>query len=128
LRFLVDNALSYRLARALVDSGHDAVHVAALGLQTAADATLFDLAADDDRVLLSEDTDFGTLLALREAAKPSVVLFRHMADRRAASLGRILLANLRVIEDDLEVGAIVVFDSDRIRVRRLPLGATRHTL
>jgi hypothetical protein len=71
MRFLVDNALSPALAVLLTDARHDAVHVRSLGLQHAQDIDIFDRAADDDRVLVSADTDFGTLLTTRSARKPS---------------------------------------------------------
>jgi len=125
LRFLVDNALSPHFARRLRAAGHDAVHVRELGLQSADDTTIFERAAREARILISEDTDFGTLLALRESAEPSVILFRHMLDRDAASLTGTLLANLSTVEPHLTSGAIVVFESVRIRIRRLPIRGAR---
>ena len=97
-------------------------------MQSADDTTIFDRAAREARILISEDTDFGTLLALRESEKPSVILFRHMFDRSAASLTGILLANLSTVEPDLAVGAIVVFESNRIRVRQLPIQDARESI
>ena len=84
--FLVDNALSPRLAEGLREAGHDALHVRELGLQSASDRTLFELASRERRILVSEDTDFGTLLVLWESANHSVILFRHMPNRTAAGL------------------------------------------
>ena len=121
MRLLVDNALSPRLAEGLRAAGHDAVHVRDLGLHAAPDEEIFDLAASEDRVVVSEDTDFGTLLSLRDTAKPSVILFRHMPDRSASGLLSLLLRNIATVEVDLESGAVVVIEPGRIRVRRLPM-------
>jgi hypothetical protein len=36
-------------------------------------------------------------------------------------VAELLMLNLPMVAEDLETGAIVVLDDDRIRVRRLPL-------
>lgn len=121
MNFLVDNALSPDVAIELTKGGHDAAHVRDNGLASASDDTIFDRAALEDRAVVSADTDFGTLLAMRKSSKPSVVLFRGAAPRRPLQQAALLLAHLPLIETDLLNGAIVVIEPARIRIRSLPI-------
>jgi len=121
VKFLIDNALSPIVATVLREAGHDAVHVRDRGLHAAKDEDLFDLAVGEDRILVSADTDFGTLLAKRAAARPSVVLFRHGADHRPRVQVEILLSNMPNLTEALAQGSLVTIEPTRVRIRRLPL-------
>lgn len=119
MKFLVDNALSPSLADRLRSAAHDAVHVRERGLETASDEVIFDLAAAEDRVLLSADTDFGLILARRASAKPSVVLFR-TSDKRPARIWDAFVQALPQIESELATGCVAVIEDGRIRIRQTP--------
>ncbi len=110
------------MAEFLQNAGHDAVHVREYGLQAADDEEIFDRAAREGRIILSADTDFGTLLALRQATSPSVILFRRAAPRRPQAQVSLLLENLPNVQDALEQGSVAVFEATRVRVRPLPIG------
>lgn len=121
MRFLVDNNLSFKIVSLLNEAGHDAVHVRDCVPPTAPDEVIMELARTQDRIVISADSDFGTLLARQMAKKPSVLLVRRLVGRRVAEMGGIILANVDPVAEDLEAGAVVVLTEDSVRIRRLPV-------
>ena len=120
MNILIDESLSARVARLLAVAGHDALHVGDVGLLGALDEAVMDLAQDEDRVLVSADTDFGELLAIGAYTKPSVVLVRR-SPHAVEDQVQLLLRCLDAAGEDLASGAIVVLTPTRLRVRSLPI-------
>jgi predicted nuclease of predicted toxin-antitoxin system len=106
----------------LRSAGHDAVHIREYLMQRSTDEEVFARAAEENRSVISADTDFGTLLALREETRPSVILLRRCSKRPDVQATR-LLSILPLIEEELLKGCIVVLADERLRVRRLPIGS-----
>jgi predicted nuclease of predicted toxin-antitoxin system len=121
VKLLVDICLSPRLAKGLCALGHDAVHAADFGLHGAGDEAILVAAAAEDRVVLSADTDFGTILARTHASAPSVILIRRAEGRRVDELLALLAANLATLETAVDEGSVVVLGESTIRIRRLPI-------
>lgn len=121
MKLLLDANLSPEVGRRLKQAGHDAIHVADIGLLTAADPEILQSAAKEERILLTADSDFGALLALGSLASPSVLLLRSADHLRPNEQAELIAANLPQIAEDLEKGAIVSLTRDRLRVRELPI-------
>jgi predicted nuclease of predicted toxin-antitoxin system len=121
VKFLVDENLSPRVAELLSEKGHNAVHVREIQASGAPDADVMRIAESEGRVIISADTDFGALLAQARAVKPSVVLVREFAALRPPELAALVLGHLKLLQEDLEAGAIAVFTRRGIRVRMLPI-------
>lgn len=121
MKLLLDANLSPRVAEALRAAGFEAAHVADLDLLTATDDQIFDQASELGLVVVTADTDFGMLLAMRRTVSPSVVHLRNVAELLVDAHVALLVANLPQIADDLERGAIVSLSPTRLAVRDLPL-------
>jgi predicted nuclease of predicted toxin-antitoxin system len=90
--------------------------VADIGLLKASDESILAHAAVSRQVIISADTDFGELLAVSGASRPSVVLLL-TPDQQATMVA----ANLPAVADELEAGAVVSMMRGRLRVRPLPV-------
>jgi predicted nuclease of predicted toxin-antitoxin system len=72
-------------------------------------------------VVVTADTDFSMLLALRRAPLPSVILLRRVSELSPDDHGRLLLANLPAIVEDLDRGVVVSLSPTRLAIRNLPI-------
>ena len=120
MRFLIDNALPPRLADLLLAAGHDAVHVRAYGMHAAKDEEILARALDEDRIVVSADSDFSAILAAQEAERPSFILFRETNLLVARDYIDMLLPALPMLQPELLAGCVAVFRNSRLRVRKLP--------
>lgn len=105
MRFLIDAQLPPALAEWLCERGHQAEHVAALGLAGATDQVIARRAADDAAILVSKDEDFLTLrlpdrfafLWLRIGNATNRSLFAWLAPRWSG-IAALLAAGERLVE------------------------------
>lgn len=122
MKLLVDNAVSPKVSHGLQSKGYDCRHVRDINLQNATDEEIFIRAEEEGRVLISADTDFGALLAIRRKQSPSFILFRKTTGLRPEHLTSQLLHVLKKYSDDIEKGSIIVITDMHVRVRSLPIG------
>ncbi len=120
MKLLIDESLQHELTHILTEAGHDAVHVTDLDLNGAADDDVLATAAQTGRIVVTADTDFGTLLALSNAAGPSVILLRRQG-RRAPERAQTVLTVLKLVAGQLTGGAVVTVEGSRLRIRQLPI-------
>ncbi|HEX4953914.1 MAG TPA: DUF5615 family PIN-like protein [Thermoanaerobaculia bacterium] len=117
MRFLADESLDFRVVTALRGAGYDVAAV----LEEARgwpDPEVLALAQRTERILLTEDKDFGQLATVTEGpAIPGVLLVRCPESARAGLPGT-LVALIALLGERLR-GAIVVWTPRRVRIRRL---------
>ena len=121
MRLLIDNALSPVISDRLSDLGHDCVHVRERDLQSASDSSILSFAESENRVIVSADTDFGALLAIRNKALPSFILLRKTQGLRPEHIVDLLSGLLLEYEDELDQGCVLTVGDTRVRIRMLPI-------
>ena len=86
MRFVVDAQLPPALARYLAGKGHQAEHVADLGMSDAEDTSIWDYALKCQAILVTKDEDFPHRLSQNPLKAPSVVWLRVGNSSRRALL------------------------------------------
>jgi len=114
VKFLLDVCAASRSLHALlVDLGHDVVS-ARDGFSRATDEALLAMATQEQRVLITEDKDFGELIFVRRLPHPCVVRFVGMRIAEKVAAMRDLIAHHA---DAMHDGTIIVVTRERVRLR-----------
>ena len=117
IKFLVDESVEKAVVDFLRKQGYDALYVAE-NCSGITDDEVLSFANRDNRVLVTNDRDFGELIFLQRKASSGVLLFRSSSEKSSdrVSLVRKLLQSFA---DRLE-GNFVVVSDEKIRIRKLP--------
>lgn len=123
MKVLIDMNLSPDWTAVLEAESIEAVHWSSVGESNAPDEEIMQYARENSYTVFTHDLDFGTMLALTQATSPSVLQVRTQ-DILPASIGTIVITILKKYENELEEGALIVFNKAKERIRILPLERT----
>ncbi len=120
MKLLIGMNLSPRWVDLLINAGFEATHWSALGAYHASDSEIMAYAKANEYIVLTHDLDFSTILAATHGEKPSVVQIR-ANDVNPDVIGKQVIAASQQLSTDLDDGALLTVDTNRTRVRLLPL-------
>ena len=106
MKLLLDQCLPRSTVEHLAVVGITAEHVGTLGMASASDAAILDLAKQQQAVVVTLDSDFHQLLAASAAISPSVVRIR-IDGLKGDQLAAILSQVIAVASEELMAGAVV---------------------
>src|SRR2546429_7709755 len=84
MKFLIDQDVYAITIKALKNDGHDVILCSELGLSRAADETLLSKAKEMNRILVTRDRDYGTLVFARQIVA-GVIYLRILPSPRRGS-------------------------------------------
>ena len=113
MKFLVDESTGKRLAE-LLSKKYDTKFSGDV-LRGATDEEVLEFAERDERILITDDKDFGRLVFMLRRPSTGVILLR-TATTNAEERFRILLKVFKTIDVR---GKFIVVREDRVRIRRL---------
>lgn len=120
MKFLADMGISQSTVMWLRGNGHDAIHIRDAAMKSAPDLEIVAKAKKEERIVLTCDLDFGTIMSVSEEKYPSVIILR-LENETPANVNRRLEQVLEESSSSLKEGAIIVVEDSRHRVRLLPV-------
>lgn len=120
LRFLADMNLSPLTVNVLSSAGWDIVRVSSVLAANSSDTEILAFARRHNYVIITQDLDFSTLLALGGLVHPSVITLR-LRDTAPEIVTARLKSIIAEISQPLSNGCAVVVDDRTVRIRYLPI-------
>ncbi len=120
MRLLLDQGLPRSSAEILRNKGWDIQHTGEIGMSRATDRQILEYARDEQRIVITLDSDFHAILAVENLDSPSVVRIRQEG-LRGPELAELVEKIWSIIEQQLENGAMATITEKAIRIRKMPL-------
>ena len=122
MKLLVDMNLSPGWVSVLATHKIEADHWSSIGTASASDAEIMAFARAHGYIVLTQDLDFSTILAVTHGRKPSVVQIR-AENLNPIEIGQQVITAILHLKPELERGALITVDPKRTRIRLLPLSS-----
>jgi predicted nuclease of predicted toxin-antitoxin system len=117
LRFMADENCDFAVVRALRSQGFDVLAVSEYTSRSD-DRVLIEQSFKEQRILLTEDKDFGWLVYVSHVESAGVILMRYPGNRRTGLVSAVVQL---VKERSEEIrGRFVVIQPGRVRIGRRP--------
>ncbi len=119
MRFIIDESTGFGVARFLQAEGHDVLIVAET-MPEADDVAILQLAWAEERIVITNDKDFGELIFRRQESHHGVVLLR-LQDESGSNRVQVVAALMAQYGSQLS-GRFAVVTERKIRFRPQMLG------
>ena len=114
LKFLVDECIDIRVARAIRDDGFDVKHVVEV-MRGAKDTLILDAAFMEKRILITNDKDFGDLVYLRGLPYYGIILLRLKSNKPLHTIQ--ILKNIIAVFGKKLPHSVTVVRENKIKIR-----------
>ena len=120
ISILLDQGLPRSAASLLRDEGWDVLHTGDIGLSRSTDRQILEFAQNEQRVIITLDSDFHTILALTNASTPSVIRIR-LEGLKGPDLALLIKKIWPRVEPQVKKGAMVTVTESGIRILNIPV-------
>ena len=120
LEFLANMNISPLTVEGLRKIGWNIIRVSEILDKKTKDIEILTYAQDHNQVIVTQDLDFSTLLAVRGFKKPSVINLR-FGDARPDFVRDRIIEIVSEMEKELEEGIVISVDETSARYRNLPI-------
>ena len=118
IHLLIDQDIYQTTIEFLIKEGHDVIRVKRLGLERASDLVLLQKAKEMERIFLTRDKDFGTLVFLERESSGGVILLRGRPSEIESIHSELAVVLQNYTEEELKRYFCVV-EPGRRRLRKL---------
>jgi len=120
MKYLLDQGLPRSAVLELEGVGINSTHVGDLGLASASDLEILQYALENSYAVISLDSDFHEILAIRKLSMPTIIRMR-IEGLKAPAIAGIMLKVIESAIEDIKRGSAISVTDKGIRIRHLPL-------